>query len=123
MCWRLIWQAESTSSAKIADGKFAPGSRLQLVTHSAVSIAFLVGVRHWSANVSAFDGAGSGLMFLNTLSFLFSHPGWETRFGKFPAFSSSLAMFLLRDVGAARGSTMVAWRILDQPRLNLYVNL
>jgi hypothetical protein len=27
------------------------------------------------------------------------------------------------DVGAARGSTMVAWRILDQPRLNLYVNL
>ena len=63
------------------------------------------------------------ILFLNTLSFMLSPPGWETRFGNFPAFSSSLAMFLLRDVGAAWGSTMVAWRILDQPRLNLYVNL
>jgi hypothetical protein len=60
------------------------------------------------------------ILFLNTLSFMLSPPGWEA---DFPAFSSSLAMFLARDVGAARGSTMVAWRILDQPSPDSYGNL
>jgi len=63
------------------------------------------------------------VLFLNTLSFLLSPPGCETRLGDFPAFSSSLGMFLLRNVGAARGGAMVAWRILDQPRPDSYVNL
>ena len=120
MCWRLIWQAESTSSATIADGKFGPQSRLPLVAQSASmswTYRFLT-VQQLSIRLGVVE-----ILFLNTLSFMLSPLGWETRFGKFPAFSSSLAMFLLRDVGAARGSTMVAWRILDQPRLNLYVNL
>jgi len=50
-------------------------------------------------------------------------PQGYSRWLDFPAFSSSLGMFLLRNVGAARGGAMVAWRILDQPRPDSYVNL
>src|SRR5438132_979776 len=41
-----------------------------------VAIAILIGLRHWSAKVSALGSGGAVLMFLSTLSFLFSTPGW-----------------------------------------------
>jgi Protein of unknown function, DUF417 len=42
-----------------------------------VAIAILIGLRPWSARASALGSAGAVLMFLTTLSFLFSTPGWE----------------------------------------------
>jgi uncharacterized membrane protein YkgB len=54
---------------------------------------------------------GSGLavgMFLTTLSFLFTTPGWEPTLGGFPALSAMPGQFLLKDVvllGAALWST------------------
>jgi uncharacterized membrane protein YkgB len=38
------------------------------------------------------------LMFLTTLSFLFSTPGWEPSLGGFPALSGAVGQFLLKDV-------------------------
>src|SRR5260370_7214873 len=37
-------------------------------------------------------------MFLTTLSFLFSTPGWEPSLGGFPALSGAVGQFLLKDV-------------------------
>ena len=72
-----------------------------------VSIAILIGLRHWSAKASAIGSALAVLMFLTTLSFLFSTPGWEPSLGGFPALSGAVGQFLIKDVvllGAAMWS-------------------
>src|SRR6266481_4505706 len=77
-----------------------------------VAIAILIGLRHWSAKASALGSAGAVLMFLTTLSFLFSTPGWEPSLGGFPALSAMPGQFLLKDVvllGAAIWSLGEAW--------------
>jgi len=76
-----------------------------------VTIAILIGLRHWSAKASALGGAAAVIMFLTTLSFLFSTPGWEPSLGGFPSLSV-LGEFLLKDVvllGAALWSLGEAW--------------
>ena len=37
-------------------------------------------------------------MFLMTLSFLFSTPGWESSLGGFPSLSGGVGQFLLKDL-------------------------
>src|SRR6266478_9413869 len=77
-----------------------------------VAIAILIGLRHWSAKASALGSAGAVLMFLTTLSFLFSTPGWEPSLGGFPSLSALPGQFLLKDVvllGAAIWSLGEAW--------------
>ena len=77
-----------------------------------VAIAVLIGLRHWSAKASALGSAGAVLMFLSTLSFLFSTPGWEPSLGGFPSLSAMPGQFLLKDVvllGAAIWSLGEAW--------------
>ena len=77
-----------------------------------VAIAILIGLRPWSAKASALGSAGAVLMFLTTLSFLFSTPGWEPSLGGFPALSALPGQFLLKDVvllGAALWSLGEAW--------------
>jgi uncharacterized membrane protein YkgB len=76
-----------------------------------VTIAILIGLRHWSAKAAAVGSASAVMMFLTTLSFLFSTPGWEPSLGGFPALSA-LGEFLLKDVvllGAALWSLGEAW--------------
>jgi uncharacterized membrane protein YkgB len=51
-----------------------------------VAIAILIGLRHWSAKASALGSAGAVLMFLTTLSFLFSTPGGSQASVGFPRF-------------------------------------
>ena len=131
-------QVESITSAGIGDSVSAPGSQLSLAAHSPrsqriaqlmswiygfltvrhlstrpgaveVSIALLVGVRHWSANVSGFGGAG---MFLTMLSFFLSTQAVRQSLGGFPALSSSPDLFRVRNVvllGAAIWSFGEAW--------------
>ena len=77
-----------------------------------VAIAILIGLRHWSARASALGSAAAVLMFLTTLSFLFSTPGWEPSLGGFPSLSALPGQFLLKDVvllGAAIWSLGEAW--------------
>lgn len=63
-----------------------------------VVIAILIALRPWSRKASAIGSALAVLMFLTTLSFLFSTPGWEPSLGGFPAVSAMPGQFLLKDV-------------------------
>jgi uncharacterized membrane protein YkgB len=77
-----------------------------------VAIAILIGLRPWSAKASALGSAAAVFMFLTTLSFLFSTPGWEPSLGGFPSLSALPGQFLLKDVvllGAALWSFGEAW--------------
>jgi reactive chlorine resistance protein C len=63
-----------------------------------IAIAVLIALRPWFSRASALGSAAAVLMFLTTLSFLFSAPGWEPRLGGFPALSASVGQFLIKDV-------------------------
>ena len=63
-----------------------------------IAIAVLIALRPLSPKLSAFGSAAAVLMFLTTLSFLFSTPGWEPSLGGFPALSALPGQFLLKDV-------------------------
>jgi uncharacterized membrane protein YkgB len=63
-----------------------------------VTVAILIVLRPWSPKASAIGSAMAVLMFLTTLSFLFSTPGWEPSLGGFPALSAGVGQFLLKDV-------------------------
>jgi uncharacterized membrane protein YkgB len=60
-----------------------------------VVIAILIALRLWSRTAFAAGSALAVLMFLTTLSFLFSTPGWEPSLGGFPALSAMPGQFLL----------------------------
>jgi reactive chlorine resistance protein C len=82
-----------------------------------VAIAILIGLRHWSAKASALGSGGAVLMFVTTLSFLLSTPGWEPSLGGFPSLSAFPGQFLLKDVvllGAAIWSFGEAWTSIAQ---------
>ena len=56
-------------------------------------------------------------MFLTTLSFLFSTPGWEPSLGGFPALSGDVGEFLIKDIvllGAALWSLSEALAAVDR---------
>lgn len=62
-----------------------------------LSIASLMAMRSVSPKASAVGSLLAIGMFLTTLSFLFSTPGWEPTLG-FPALSAMPGQFLLKDV-------------------------
>lgn len=69
-----------------------------------VGIALLILLRPWARKACAIGSALAALMFLTTLSFLLSTPGWEPSLGGFPALSALPGQFLLKDavlLGAA----------------------
>ena len=61
-----------------------------------VIVAVMIALRPWVPKISALGSALAVIMFLMTLSFLFSLPGWEPSLGGFPALSSA-GGFLLKD--------------------------
>ncbi len=63
-----------------------------------ITIAVLIAARCWFPRASAMGSGAAVFMFLTTLSFLFSAPGWEPRLGGFPALSASVGQFLIKDV-------------------------
>lgn len=80
-----------------------------------LGVALMIGLRPVSPRAAMI---GSGLavgMFLTTLSFLFTTPGWEPTLGGFPALSAMPGQFLLKDVvllGAALWSMGEAARAI-----------
>jgi uncharacterized membrane protein YkgB len=63
-----------------------------------VSIAAMIALRPLSAKVSAIGSALAAVMFLTTLTFLFSTPGWEASLGGFPALSVVPGQFIIKDI-------------------------
>ena len=62
-----------------------------------ISIAAMIAMRPFSAKLCALGSALAIGMFLTTLTFLFSLPGWESSLGGFPALSGS-GGFLIKDI-------------------------
>ena len=78
-----------------------------------IAIAAMIGLRPVSPRVAALGSGMAVMMFLTTLSFLFSTPGWEPSLGGFPSLSVLPGQFLLKDVvllGAAVWSLNEALR-------------
>ena len=63
-----------------------------------VGIATMIALRSVSAKVSAIGSGLAAVMFLTTLTFLVSTPGWEPSLRGFPALSALPGQFLLKDV-------------------------
>jgi uncharacterized membrane protein YkgB len=61
-------------------------------------IAALITLRALSPKACTIGSAGAALMFLTTLTFLLSTPGWEPTLGGFPALSHGVGEFLIKDV-------------------------
>jgi len=83
-----------------------------------LAIAILIALRPWSPKACAVGSVFAILMFLVTLSFLVTTPGWEPSLGGFPALSEAVGQFLIKDVvllGAAIYSLGEALASLDAP--------
>jgi uncharacterized membrane protein YkgB len=80
-------------------------------------IAILIALRRWSPKLCAIGSMGGIVMFITTLSFIFTTPGWEPSLGGFPALSGGVGEFLIKDIvllGAAiwsLGESLSASRI------------
>jgi uncharacterized membrane protein YkgB len=83
-----------------------------------IVIGLLIALRPLWPLISA---VGSGLaagMFLTTLTFLVSTPGWESSLGGFPALSAMPGQFLLKDVVLLGVATFTAGEALEAARLS-----
>jgi reactive chlorine resistance protein C len=63
-----------------------------------MSIAILIALRRWFPTASAAGSLGAVFMFLTTLSFIITTPGWEPTLGGFPALSGDVGEFLIKDL-------------------------
>ena len=63
-----------------------------------IAIAIMIALRPVSAALAAVGSALAVPMFLTTLSFILSTPGWEPTAGGFPALSGMPGQFLLKDI-------------------------
>ena len=63
-----------------------------------IVLGLLIALRPWIGKLSALGSALAALMFLVTLSFLVTTPGWEPSAGGFPALSVVPGQFLVKDV-------------------------
>ena len=63
-----------------------------------IAVAAMIALRPVSPRIAAVGSGMAVMMFLTTLSFLLSTPGWEASLGGFPALSVVPGQFLLKDV-------------------------
>jgi reactive chlorine resistance protein C len=69
-----------------------------IIGASELIIATLIALRRWFPRVSAVGSLGAVFMFLTTLSFVITTPGWEPSLGGFPALSGDVGEFLIKDL-------------------------
>ena len=69
-----------------------------LLGTAEILAGLMIAARPLSARISAVGSAAAALLFLGTVSFLFTTPGWEGSLGGFPALSIVPGQFLLKDV-------------------------
>jgi reactive chlorine resistance protein C len=75
-----------------------------IIGASEMIIVLLIAVKPWFPKASAIGSVGAVFMFLTTLSFIITTPGWEPTLGGFPALSGDVGEFLIKDfvlLGAA----------------------
>jgi len=84
----MSWMYDFLSVRQFSDG----------LGFTEIAIALLIALRPWSRKASAAGSLAAVLMFLTTLTFLVSTPGWEPSLGGFPALSANVGQFLIKDV-------------------------
>ncbi len=78
-----------------------------------IAIAALIALRPvWPAGSAVGSGLAAG-MFLTTISFLFTTPGWEPSLGGFPAVSAMPGQFVLKDIVLLGGALWTAGEALS----------
>jgi uncharacterized membrane protein YkgB len=82
-----------------------------------IAIAAMIALRSVSATVSAIGSGLAAVMFLTTLTFLFSTPGWEPSLGGFPALSAMPGQFLLKDLVLLAAALWSLGEALPEARL------
>lgn len=60
--------------------------------------AVLIAMRPFQPKISFYGSCAAIIMFVITLTFLFTTPGWEPTLGGFPALSASPGQFVLKDI-------------------------
>jgi uncharacterized membrane protein YkgB len=73
-------------------------------------IVGLIAIRPWFPKASAVGSLGAICMFLTTLSFIITTPGWEPSLGGFPALSGGVGEFLIKDLVLVGASL---WTLAD----------
>jgi reactive chlorine resistance protein C len=63
-----------------------------------VAVAAMIALRPASPKVSAIGSGLAAVMFLTTLTFILSTPGWEPSLGGFPALSVVPGQFIIKDI-------------------------
>lgn len=63
-----------------------------------IAIAVMIALRPLSAKIAVVGSGLAVVMFLTTLTFLFTTPGWEPSLGGFPGLSVAPGQFLVKDV-------------------------
>lgn len=81
-----------------------------------IALGVLIGLRPVWPLGAAVGGGLSVVMFLTTLSFLITTPGWEPSLGGFPALSALPGQFLLKDVVLAGVALWTAGEALAAAR-------
>jgi reactive chlorine resistance protein C len=69
----------------------------EIIGATEMTIAILIALRRWFPKASAVGSVGAVFMFLTTLSFIITTPGWEPSLGGFPALSGDVGEFLIKD--------------------------
>jgi uncharacterized membrane protein YkgB len=69
-----------------------------IVGATELVIVALLAIRPWFPRASAIGSVGAIFMFLTTLSFIITTPGWEPSLGGFPALSGGVGEFLIKDL-------------------------
>jgi uncharacterized membrane protein YkgB len=91
-----------------------------------IAIGVLIALRPvWPAASVLGSGLAVG-MFLTTLSFLVTTPGWEPSLGGFPAVSAMPGQFVLKDIvllGAALWTAGEAWAAVGSDRRTRHLTL
>ena len=82
-----------------------------------IAVAAMIALRSVSAKVSAIGSGLAAVMFLTTLTFLFSTPGWEPSVGGFPALSAMPGQFLLKDIVLLAAALWSLGEALPEARL------
>ncbi|MEZ4735072.1 MAG: DUF417 family protein [Caldilineaceae bacterium] len=78
-----------------------------------IAIAVMIALRPLSAKVAAVGSGLAVLMFLTTITFLFTTPGWEPSLGGFPGLSVAPGQFLVKDVVLLGGAV---WLLAEARR-------
>lgn len=73
-----------------------------------ILVGLMIALRVVAPKLSAIGGALAAAMFLVTLSFLVTTPGWEPSAGGFPALSVAPGQFLVKDIVLFGASLWVA---------------